>query len=90
MSDWAIQFAKMLKERDNRTPEEVGIAKVIDPLPNIKLSLGDDIILDAEDIVISSRIYELILYSGDEVIVMPSASGQLYYLIDKVGEKHVS
>lgn len=48
------------------------------------------IILEANDLVIASRIYELILHVGDDVIVSPSASGQLYYLIDKVGVPHVS
>lgn len=90
MNDWAVQMAKMFKERENKTPEEITVAKVIDPMPNIKLSLGDDILLDLEDLIIASRIYELILHVGDDVILIPSASGQLYYLMDKVGEAHVS
>lgn len=90
MNNNEARLAKFFKERDNKTPEEIAVAKVVTIMPNIKLSLGSDIILDVEDLVISSRIYELILHVGDDVIVTPSASGQLYYLIDKVGAPHVS
>ncbi|ULO09675.1 hypothetical protein H1230_13395 [Paenibacillus sp. 19GGS1-52] len=90
MNDNEVRFTKYFKDRDNKTPEEIAVAKVITIMPNIKLSLGLDIILDADDLVIASRIYDLILHIGDDVIVTPSASGQLYYLIDKVGAPHVS
>lgn len=87
---WDVQMAKMFKDRDNKAPEEATIAKVVNPMPDIKLSLGDDIILEEEDLIISSRIHELILHTGDDIIIIPSASGQLFYAMDKVGVKHVS
>lgn len=90
MEEWCVQLAKMFKDRDNKTPEEVTIAKVIDVMPNIKLSLGEDILLDSQDLIIASRIYELILHVGDGVILIPTVSGQIYYLMDKVGQPNVS
>lgn len=90
MDDWKTQLTKLFKERENVSPSEIAVAKVISIMPNIKLSLSDDIILDADDLVIASRIYEIDLQTGDSVILVPNASGQIYYLIDKVGEPHVS
>ncbi|NGM81282.1 hypothetical protein G5B47_02520 [Paenibacillus sp. 7124] len=90
MDDWKTQLTKLFKERENVALTEIAVAKVIDIMPDIKLSLSDDIILDVDDLVIASRMYEIELQAGDSVIVMPTASGQIYYLLDKVGEPHVS
>ncbi|MNB98369.1 hypothetical protein D3C75_456180 [compost metagenome] len=90
MNDWKTQLTKLFKDRENITPSELAVAKVINIMPDIKLSLSDDIILDNDDLIIASRMYEIILHDGDNVIVMPTASGQIYYLIDKVGEPYVS
>ncbi|SDT22246.1 hypothetical protein SAMN05444162_3460 [Paenibacillaceae bacterium GAS479] len=85
MEEWSINMAKMFKERENKAPLEPTTGKVIGLLPNLRLSLGDEIILDDEDIIVSNRIYSLNLVVGDELILFPSANGQAYYVMDKVG-----
>ncbi|MNP74801.1 hypothetical protein D3C76_1717380 [compost metagenome] len=52
------------------------------------VSIGEEILLDADQLVIANRLYYLPepLASGDEVILIPGPGGQIYYAIDKVGE----
>ncbi|MBO7747347.1 DUF2577 family protein [Paenibacillus sp. MWE-103] len=85
MKPWAVGVARLLKERDNKPPSGVALATVISPLPEMSLSLTDDIILDTADLIVASRLYELELQAGDVVIVLPSEGGQIYYVMDKVG-----
>lgn len=86
MESWEVQFAQLFKERNN--PKKTGIieATVIDPLPNMRISLGEEIILDMDQLVVANRIYQLELKTGDEVIIVPTSSEQSFYVIDKVGE----
>lgn len=87
-----IEFAKMLKERDNPKTMSLMIGKIISPLPDIKIQLHDKIILTKDNIFIAAHIYmhykqdsiEKWLNEGDEVSLIPTADQQLYYLVDKV------
>jgi len=85
LRSWEYQLARLFKDRDNKPESEELKAKIISPLPNISISLGDEIILDEKDLIVANRIYQMDLHPGDEVIVLPAGSGQTYYLIDKVG-----
>lgn len=87
MESWEVQFATFFNNRKSGADAaaEAASAKVISPLPNISLSLGDEIILDDENLIVANRIYEIPLQPGDEVILLPSAGGQIFYLMDKVG-----
>ncbi|MWC26627.1 hypothetical protein [Paenibacillus sp. MMS18-CY102] len=85
MKNWAVEVAKMFKERNNPAASGATVATVLSPLPAISLSLTDEIVLDAEDVILSSRIGELSLAAGDLVIVLPSEGGQIYFVLDKVG-----
>ncbi|WP_340004265.1 hypothetical protein MHH52_20695 [Paenibacillus sp. FSL K6-0276] len=77
-----MQFAKLFKDRDNKTPEEIAVAKVINIMPNIKLSLGTDIIFDADNLVNSSRIYELIYMLATMLLLcQQQADRYIIYLI---------
>lgn len=85
MESWELTLGKMLKDRDNKPAIEAASAKVISPLPNLSVSLGDEIILDEDSLIVANRIYQLDLKPGQEVILLPTAGGQIFYLIDKVG-----
>ena len=85
MDKWDIEIARLLKERDNRPQMGVVIGKVIRGLPDLSVSIGDEIILD-EELKIANRLYSITLLAGDELILMPSSDGQTFYVMDKVGE----
>ncbi|MCY9529175.1 DUF2577 domain-containing protein [Paenibacillus alvei] len=87
MESWEVQFAQLFKERNN--PKKTGIvaATIIDPLPNMRISLGEEIILDMDQLVVANRVYQLKeLKQGDQVVLVPTTNEQQYYVIDKVGE----
>ncbi|MFD1957329.1 DUF2577 family protein [Paenibacillus thailandensis] len=83
MEPWAVGLAKMFKDNENPKYDGATVGKVISPLPSIKIALGDEILLESDNLVIANRIYELSPVSGDSVILIPN--GQMYYVIDKVG-----
>ena len=85
MDKWDVELARLLKERNNRPNMGVVIGKVIRELPDLLVSIGDEIILD-EELLIANRIYSLALLAGDQLILMPSSDGQTFYVMDKVGE----
>lgn len=88
MDKWDVQLARLLKDRDNRPAPSAVIGKAVSGLPDLAVSIGDEILLDADQLVISNRLYHLPnpLAPGDEVILIPGPGEQIYYAIDKVGE----
>lgn len=86
MIEDAIEFAKILKERDNKTFDPMAIGRVISVSP-LKVNDGDDIILD-EELIITLRIQQLIqsnvLTVGSKVAMMANSSLDKYVVIDKV------
>lgn len=74
-----IELAKMLKERNNKTPIGVVEGTVININP-LKISMfeGKVIIDDAK--VCSSYIAEI----GDNVLCIANNTGQIFYVIDRV------
>lgn len=53
--DGITELAKMFKERDNKPYLGPQIGEVIDPPPNIKVKLGDKIILTKDNLVIAAK-----------------------------------
>ena len=100
MEKWDIALAKMFKERNNHKPIGVVIGKVVSGLPNLSVAIGDEIILDTDQLIIANRLYNMhkhaddenhtpvpiTLSVGDQVILMPTPNEQIYAVIDKVGE----
>jgi hypothetical protein len=100
MEQWSIQLAKLFKERNNPSPIGVVIGKVISGLPNLSVAIGDEILLDADQLIIANRLYHMHYHDDDEyhtpipislsvgdlVILLPTANQQMYAVIDKVGE----
>lgn len=93
--DGITELAKLFKERENANFMGMQVGRVININP-LKISLGDKIILDVDDLIIAETAYykyELIngtlkqvikLFIGAEVILVPSTDEQTYFLIDKV------
>jgi len=86
METWEVGFAKTLKGLENPNPTGITVGKVVQPLPQMKVSVGEEIILEMDDLVLSNRIYQLLLSAGDQVILLPTTSEQKYFALDKVGE----
>ena len=86
MIEDAIEFAKILKERDNKTFDPMAIGRVISVSP-LKVNDGDDIILD-EELIVTLRIQELIhkneLTVDDKVVMVANSNLDKYVVIDKV------
>lgn len=92
-----VALARLFKERENPKIMTVCTGKILSPLPDIKVQLGDSIILTSENLIISASLTQgykdesdtvnvrMELNYGDEVILLPTADKQVYYLIDKVG-----
>lgn len=80
--DGYSELAKMLKDRDNKPYIGPQVGKVESMDPSIKVSLGDSILLESEDLIIAGSIVPA-LDNGDEVILIPSGDYQTYYLLDR-------
>jgi hypothetical protein len=142
--DGIVELAKLFKERDNRPYLGPQVGIVVSPLPDIKVRLGDKILLTKDHLIIASHLVSIEskgyqqetnsivfqgdipgadddasnnigtikfydgtpagetktvmeininrgtflkaffeLKPGDEVILIPSADGQTYFLVDK-------
>lgn len=57
--------------------------KVIAPPPNTNIQLNETITLDNEHLIFTETIISKGLINGDEVILIPTADDELYYVIDK-------
>ena len=91
-NDWLTEFAKMLKERENKPSPSITTGKVIQPLPEVKIQLNEHIVLDKNNLIIFEHVYLHYAYSdplhylnvGDEVCLFPTQDEQTYFLLDKV------
>lgn len=80
--DGIAELAKLFKERENKQYGGPQLGKVVTVPPDIKISLGDKIILTKKHLIIADHVVAGMLL-GDIVIIIPSADGQQYYLVDK-------
>jgi len=84
MMDPLSELAKLFSERNNHSPVGPLTGRVISPFPLIKISLGERIVLENDELVISETIFNKVLNVDDEVILIPTSSEQKYFLIDRV------
>lgn len=56
---------------------------VISPPPNAHIQLNDTIDLDNEQLIFTETVVTKGLNNGDEVILIPTADEQQYFVIDK-------
>ena len=75
-------FAKFFKQRENAPSSSITTGIVIAPTPDVQIRLNEVVILDKENLVFAAHMIDAIK-QGDEVIIMPVADGQLYFVIDK-------
>lgn len=80
--DALTEFAKLLKERDNQQLPSATTGIVLSLPSNPKIRLNEFIVLDKDQLVFAQSIVST-LSVGNEVILVPVADGQLYYVIDK-------
>lgn len=82
--DGVSELAKIINERNN--PKKIGlqIGRVITTFPNIKVSMGEKVILDKDNLIVSDTIYKKQLYNEDEVVLIPTEDEQSFLLVDKV------
>ncbi|QNB48215.1 DUF2577 domain-containing protein [Thermanaerosceptrum fracticalcis] len=83
--DGITEFAKLLKERENKlySGPAIGVVQSVSPL---KVILGDRIVLTGTRLIAAAQVFAAYaepLSQCDEVILIPSGDGQKYYLIDK-------
>ncbi|MFD4492962.1 DUF2577 family protein [Lysinibacillus fusiformis] len=57
--------------------------KVIAPPPNTNIQLNETITLDNEQLIFTETVVTKGLINGDEVILIPTADEQMYFVIDK-------
>lgn len=82
--DSVSELAKLFHERNNPKKLGIQVGKVIAAFPNIKISLGEKIILDKDNLIICDTIYNKVLVRNDEVVLIPTNDEQRFFLIDKV------
>ena len=88
MMDGVTELAKMLKDRENNSEYAPYFGRILE-LPNLKIAVGDKIILTSEYIKSLINIYATdengrYIYVGKEVVLLPYNEKQEYILIGVV------
>lgn len=85
--DALTELAILIKGGQDPTPtnaaKSMTTGKVISPPPNTNIQLNETITLDNEHLIFTETIISKGLINGDEVILIPTADDELYYVIDK-------
>lgn len=81
--DGISELAMLFRERDNKEYMGPLVGTVVSPLPNIKIRIVEKILLTGRHLIIASKLTEMELQPGDEVILIPTTGSQRYYAIDK-------
>lgn len=79
-----VRLGKMFKDRDNSKCEGFLIGKVVSPLPNIQISIDENIVIDRSYLIITNTIANTSIVKGELVALIPSSNNQTYLLFDKV------
>lgn len=79
-----VELAKMFHERNNNNPLGPVVGLVVSPPPSIQVSVGDKILLDSSDLIIGALTHKDGINPGEEVMLIPSADGQTFFLVEKV------
>lgn len=96
MQKWAVDLGKAIKGKREPHAPGVEIGTVLTGLPALSVSVGEDIILEAEQLILAEQLFRMHTHTGetvvpvslapgDRVILMPTVSQQIYCVIDKVG-----
>lgn len=90
--DSYIELAKLFKERNNKPQVGILIGTVLEPYPNLTISVIQ-LTLDKDRLIIPfllqddiKNIADPYLDSGDKVMLIPTTNLKWFYIIDKVGE----
>lgn len=100
MENWEVILAQMFKNRGNGPSVGVELGTVISGMPGLSIGIGDDVILESDQLIIANGLYRmhrhqsdehytpvaLTLKKGDTVILMPTPNKQIYCVLDKAGE----
>ncbi|QPQ30977.1 DUF2577 family protein [Lysinibacillus sp. JNUCC-51] len=70
-------------ESQKPTAKSMTTGKVISPPPETLIQLNDTIDLDNEQLIFTETVVTKGLINGDEVILIPTADEQQYFVIDK-------
>lgn len=81
---WETEFAKMLKQRNNKAPIGAIVGEVVNPSPLTISILNNRVILDNTSYLLCNRINEIELTKGDKLLCIAAIDDQLFYVIDKV------
>ena len=80
---WYNELAKEIKNRDNKMPETPLVGTVVSVSP-LKISIfNNKVILNREKCYICQKVSNSLL-AGDNVLCIPTQSGQKYFIVDKV------
>jgi hypothetical protein len=81
---WEYDIAKEFKKRNNLTPLGPILGKVINKSPALKISIHDgQVFLENEQLYIADSLQGA-LFENDEVLLIPTSSEQIYFIIGKV------
>lgn len=84
--DPITELAIMIKSGNRskmQTAKSITTGKVISPPPHANIQLNDTINLDNEQLIFTETVVNKSLIKGDEVILIPTADEQQYFVIDK-------
>lgn len=85
--DALTELAILIKGGQDPTPtnaaKSMTTGKVISPPPETLIQLNDTIDLDNEQLIFTETVVTKGLINGDEVILIPTADEQQYFVIDK-------
>lgn len=56
MNPAVVELAKLFKDRENSNQESFVIGKVVSPYPKLLINDGDDILLGAENLIVSAHL----------------------------------
>jgi hypothetical protein len=80
-----VKLAKMLKERDNKSPTSTSTGKVLSWLPNeVIISIENGaVFLRNEHIILTQTVVDRTIEIGDELVIIPTPDEQTYFVLDK-------
>ena len=85
MSDWAVQFAKLIKQGKKPAMETIVIGKVKQAAPLKVMIFDGQASLTAADLIYTAAARGRELFAGDEVILIPLEDMSKFVFIDKEG-----
>ena len=85
MSDWAVQFAKLMKSRMVSSVEAVVIGEVKQASPLRVMIFDGQASLTSADLIYTTVAKTRLLVAGDRLILLPLKDMSKFILLDKEG-----